>query len=249
MHRQDNSPIAAAGDTADLDAANRSTSLARRRALLAGLGKGGALVAAAAPVSSFAVGRVKTADGKQCTVSGQMSAVMSQSASVNPCAAFHPTYFFTASAYKPVSQWGGGGNAGDALRLALTNLAPGGYYLNGTAGVFYKHLTSGEVRKLKPKDGAWPGQYNAALLFETVFSGGTSQTVLQVLHGTSESDDAYFVAAYFSAMLSAPSGVFEKVPFPASDVVTQFGNVTNRSNAAAFYRSICTVGEDANKLN
>ena len=96
MKRQDTSPLAANGEITDQVETSESTSLERRRALLSGLGKGGALVAAVAPVSSFAVGRVRTADGKQCTVSGQMSAVMSQAASVNPCAAYHPTSFFGA---------------------------------------------------------------------------------------------------------------------------------------------------------
>jgi len=239
MHRQDTSPNATAGDTSDQAAASDSTSLARRRALLSGLGKGGALLAAAAPVSSFAAGRVKTADGKQCTVSGQMSAMMSQNATANPCAAFHTTAFF-ASRTKDISNFS---NA--PLKQILNDLTLFQYHLHEISAVYYKR-SSTEVRKLTPLN--WSGAGNAALAIGTLFNGAGPMTVLQLLHSASESDLAYFAAAYFSALRTASPGVgFEKVPFQANDVKTQWGGANNAA-AATLYRLVCTEGKDTPKL-
>lgn len=223
-------------------------SLDRRRAMLKGLGKGGTLLAAAAPMTSFAVGRVRTTDGKQCTVSGQMSAVMSSAASANPCAAYHPTHFFAASVPKAVASWGGMGTAGDDLRTALTSLAVGGYYLRGTAAVFYKQV-DGNVRKLTAINRPSTGSASAALKVSEVLTGyfPSDQTVIALLHGSSTSAAAFFIAAYFSAGVSTvPSGA-EKVPFLAADVLSHWGAGTQAS-AEQLYRLVCTVGEDASKL-
>jgi hypothetical protein len=223
-------------------------SLDRRRAMLKGLGKGGTLLAAAAPMTSFAVGRVKTTDGKQCTVSGQMSAVMSSAASANPCAAYHPTHFFQASLPKAVASWGGVGTAGDDLRAALTSLAVGGYYLWGTTAVYYKQ-SSGDIRELTPTERPTTALASAALKVSDVLTGysPSDQTVLALLHGASTSTAAVFIAAYFSAGVPMVASGVEKVPFLATDVLSHWGAGTQAS-AEQLYRLVCTVGQDASKL-
>jgi hypothetical protein len=237
MHRQDNAQSALSGETPDQINANESNSLGRRRALLAGLGKGGALVAAAAPISSFAVGRVKTPDGKQCTVSGQMSAVMSQAASSNPCAAFHPTYFFQAETLEIASLPLGG------LRTALEGLLVG-RYTSRSDGEYFKRSDS-QARKLTPLNRP-AGYSDPALKVSDILSVTGSMRVLRQLHGRPNSDEVFFLAAFFSAALAAPGGA-EKVPFPDTDVKAQWTG-THKAAAAALYRLICTVGMDTSKL-
>lgn len=227
--------------------AAEAASLGRRRAMLKGLGKGGTLLAAAAPMTSFAVGRVKTTDGTQCTVSGQMSAVMSSAASAQACAAYHPTHFFAASVSKPIASWGGTDAAGDDLRTALTNLAIGAYHLSGTTAVYFKQAADA-VRELTPINRP-AAQISAALKVSDVLATYTpaDQTVLALLHGASTSAAAFFVAAFFSAELSIwPSGS-EKVPFTSGDVQSHWGTASQGS-AEQLYKLVCVVGYDASKL-
>lgn len=76
--------------------------LARRRMLLASLGKGSAVVAAVAvPMQSLAaIGTLaNTADGKRCTISGNMSAAHSTNNDLPTCAGWSPGY------YKTLSHW------------------------------------------------------------------------------------------------------------------------------------------------
>ena len=237
MNRQDTSPLAANGEITDQVETSESTSLERRRALLSGLGKGGVLVAAVAPVSSFAVGRVRTADGKQCTVSGQMSTVMSQAASINPCAAYHPTSFFNVATVLikdllPTD-----------LKNSVKNLADGAYF-NATDAVYYKR-NKDEARKLTPANR--PSGYDTVgLTASSILTGASGDSVLKVLHSASETDTAYFLAAFFSALLAAPTGA-EQVPFPATDVQAQWTGA-KKIEAAALYRLICTIGNNPAKL-
>jgi hypothetical protein len=81
-----------------------SAALARRRALLKGLSKGGTLAAVALPVKSFAVGGfddpkprlqtdIHTGIQTLCTQSGQHSAVMSRSPTLPTCAGRAPRSF------------------------------------------------------------------------------------------------------------------------------------------------------------
>lgn len=242
MNRQDTSPISANGETTDQVDRSESTSLERRRALLSGLGKGGSIVAVVAPVSSFAAGRVRTADGKQCTVSGQMSAVMSQAASTNPCAAYHPTSFFAADVVSISSL---SNDAPAKLRKSVEDAINGSYiaHSDGLSLLFKRNST--EVRKLTPAHR--PSGYAAvSLKASDILTGASADWVLKVLHAASESDTAYFLAAFFSALLAAPTGA-EKVPFPATDVQAQWTGA-KKSDAAALYRLICTLGKDTTKL-
>ena len=244
MNRQDTSPISANGETTDQVDRSESTSLGRRRALLSGLGKGGAIVAVVAPVSSFAAGRVRTADGKQCTVSGQMSAVMSQAASTNPCAAYHPTSFFAAEVVSISSL--PNDDASAKLQKRVKDAAIGSYIAHSDGNSLLFKRNSTEVRKLTPANR--PLGYTAvSLTASAILTGASTDLVLKVLHSASESDTAYFLAAFFSALLVAPTGAFEKVPFPATDVQAQWTGA-KKIEAAALYRLICTIGNNPAKL-
>jgi|JI10StandDraft_1071094.scaffolds.fasta_scaffold923340_1 hypothetical protein len=78
----------------------QSTGVARRRMLLASLGKGSAVIAAAAvPMQSLAaIGTLaNTADGKRCTVSGHMSAAHSTQNNLPTCMGWSPGYYKTES--------------------------------------------------------------------------------------------------------------------------------------------------------
>lgn len=217
---------------------------ARRRAILRGLGKGGAVLTAAAPMTSFAVGRVKTADGKQCTVSGQMSAVMSTAASQNACAAFHPTHFFSADTVN-VSTLSQG--LQDAINAANAGVN-GTYIWRADAGYFKAPSATGTVRKLTPANRPSPALADVNLEVSGILSGFTpaGRRVLRELHSNSEGVAAYFLAAYFSAYLLAPQNS-EKVPFTAADVQSHFGAAT-QPDAFALYKLVCTVGIDTSKL-
>lgn len=69
--------------------------LARRRALLAGLGKGSALIAAASPLQALATGRIVAPNGGQCTLSGNGSILVSHTANsvATPCGMVGPSAY------------------------------------------------------------------------------------------------------------------------------------------------------------
>lgn len=236
MNRQDPSPIAAAGDTLDQADTSESTSLGRRRALLSGLGKGGALLAAVAPVSSFAAGRVRATNDKQCTVSGQMSAAMSQAASQLPCVAFHPTHFFSAETLTIDTLT-------DPVKTALAGLAINGY-LDRPEAVYFKRNAT-EARKLLPLNRP-SGYADVTLTVSSILAGAANARVLRQLHGRPDSDATIFLAAFFSTKIAAPGGA-EKVPFPDTDVQAQWIGA-NKAAAAALYRLVCKEGEVPSKL-
>ena len=68
--------------------------LARRHYLLKGLGKGAAVAAAAAPITTLAGPSLLTFDGKhQCSVSGMQSGVMSASPTATICGGYSPGWW------------------------------------------------------------------------------------------------------------------------------------------------------------
>ncbi|WP_295954242.1 hypothetical protein [Rhodoferax sp.] len=79
-----------------------SDAMARRRMLLKSLGKGSSVIAAAAiPMHTLAATGTlaKTANGMRCTVSGNQSAIHSQTTVSDVCVGYSPGY------YKMVSHW------------------------------------------------------------------------------------------------------------------------------------------------
>lgn len=87
-----------------------SMAVARRRALLRGVGKGAAVLAATAPLQTLAGQSLLTFDGKhQCSVSGQFSGVHSATPrDTQTCSGFSPNYWGLAAAGN------GNGNASPA---------------------------------------------------------------------------------------------------------------------------------------
>jgi len=93
MHQDRNSPsvggISDIAPVADAEAVARS---ARRRALLKGLGAGGASLAAISPVQTFAAGALPN---QICSLSGAMSAIHSQPRPDAPvCEGYSPSHYF-----------------------------------------------------------------------------------------------------------------------------------------------------------
>ncbi len=96
MHNEPNSRLPGEGqDTAQAPETLTTSALARRRALVKGLGKGGAALAVVAPIQSFAVPRLT--DNRICSLSGAMSAVNSHTANGTVCSGYMPTHYYKAS--------------------------------------------------------------------------------------------------------------------------------------------------------
>jgi hypothetical protein len=79
------------------DMARAELALSRRRMLLKGIGKGSALLAAAAPIKTLASTASVTANGQICSVSGVQSAVHSQSTQLPTCGGKGPAFYATIS--------------------------------------------------------------------------------------------------------------------------------------------------------
>lgn len=93
MHNEPNSRLPGEGqDTAQACETLTTPALARRRALVRGLGKGGAALAVVAPIQSFAVPRLT--DNRICSLSGAMSAVNSHAAAGTVCSGYMPTHYY-----------------------------------------------------------------------------------------------------------------------------------------------------------
>lgn len=65
----------------------------RRRALISGLAKGGAVVATVAPIKSYATGRIITGNNTLCSQSGQMSNIMSRTGASVECSGKPPHHY------------------------------------------------------------------------------------------------------------------------------------------------------------
>lgn len=90
--------------------------LARRRMLLASLGKGAAVAAAVAvPMRSLAALSVTRVDGKRCTISGTMSGVHSKETITATCAGLKP------STYDVSTLWPGKVNKKAAFNTVFTS--------------------------------------------------------------------------------------------------------------------------------
>src|SRR5437867_1070846 len=82
-------------DTSEISASGAHRSLSRRRILLKGIGKGSAILAAAAPIKTLASTPSVTANGQICTISGVQSAVHSQQTHLPTCAGKKPSFYST----------------------------------------------------------------------------------------------------------------------------------------------------------
>jgi hypothetical protein len=85
-------------------------SLARRHALLKGVGKGAAVLAASVPIRTLAAPTTLTftADGRRCTISGAHSGVHSADTLTLVCGGYAPSYWGKSSStnpFKPACMW------------------------------------------------------------------------------------------------------------------------------------------------
>lgn len=144
MNRQDDS---AGPNGMDAKARAEIMRADRRRAIVKGLGKGAAAAAAVSPLTAWAAPansrNFVTADGRQCTVSGQQSAAVSTNANTNQvCVCYHPTYFLTVSG--PIDLTGATGGGAGSTGAAIGNLRNRNklvgrvYYAPTSAGVYIK---------------------------------------------------------------------------------------------------------------
>lgn len=102
MHKDPASPGPGPGEPPLKTDAMTGEALARRRALIKGLGKGSAVVAAVVPIQSFAVPAIQiTHANTLCTLSGQMSNVLSRAlTSTVFCEGYPPAHYFIPSINK-----------------------------------------------------------------------------------------------------------------------------------------------------
>jgi hypothetical protein len=179
-----------------------SAALARRRALLKGLSKGGAVAAAVAGASTAGAAprfvptsstenlvNVKTSTGVLCTVSGQQSAVMSRSAVVNTCKGFDPSHYVT--------------------------------------------LTVGGATPRNWPNGLDPLEVTLASLYPDSKSARKDVLVLTILADLSKPDEAYWIAAYFNALLSSSQTLY--FPYSTDDLQTQHASPDPKY--LAFYKA------------
>lgn len=101
-------PIASDGSAAPAQ-------VSRRRALLKGLGKGTAVLAAAVPIRTLATTTV-TADKHLCSVSGSMSGVRSITTGMATCGGRK------FSSYKPVPSWPTNGSGQEVVNNGTTDI-------------------------------------------------------------------------------------------------------------------------------
>ncbi|OGB02042.1 MAG: hypothetical protein A3E25_10695 [Burkholderiales bacterium RIFCSPHIGHO2_12_FULL_69_20] len=222
----------------------------RRQAILKGLGKGGAVLAAASPLHSYATRNIVTTTGQQCTVSGNQSAAVSASAGTQQtCGAYHPRHFIAVSqSFSLTDNTGYNANQQAAFNALSGSAVPVGaeHWRADNLAVFIK--TSATTMRRVARAG-WPGTVAANATVVSVFpSAGTGgKSILAQLYDAwtsgpppGETDLAYFLAAYLNAELGTPPPSFTAaLPFDGPYVQTQYN--TNYANALTFFKLVCVT--------
>lgn len=164
---------------------------ARRRALVKGLGRGGAVLAAVAPIQSFAVPKLNPEHA--CTLSGMMSGVASHSPTGGPgCQAWPPEHFYTPDIKamgRMAQNWPAGVGGNDAsVTLTFSGIFGGA----DTRPVLYilrlQDVVSGDDRKR-----VWITAYFNAWISDNNFPYTPAQVVSQ-FNGPSAEDFVQFYA-------------------------------------------------------
>lgn len=95
MHNEPNSPLPGEGQgAAQAHETLNAAALARRRALVKGLGKGGAALAVVTPIQSYAIPKLNT--GQVCSLSGLQSGVTSHTPGhASNCTGWPPSHFMS----------------------------------------------------------------------------------------------------------------------------------------------------------
>ena len=251
-------------DGPSVDAQLNAAALARRRALLSGLGKGSAALAVLSPMASQAT-RSYTLDNPAlpngtgyCTVSGFHSAAISgmPQSGYTTCSAFAPSHFVVSSKVAYAVNPGNGNVKVNetATSLGISTSVFGTLSASNNTGeirvsptndatnyVIYKGNGSGDLKSCtKTTLTNLPGPSLKKDLFSSVFTASSSTDrfldLFVPLNGASLSDDAYFAAAYLSASLDMQGLDKGDIPFDAGYVVNMYGH----GGAAAFFRALCT---------
>lgn len=256
----DRSPDVSSPAHATMDVA----ALQRRRALLSGLGKGSAALAALSPMASQATRQYVLPNPGlpngmgYCTVSGFHSAAISgmPQGGYTTCSAFAPSHFVTSSKVDYVLNNGGNVKGPEtATSLGISNAQFGTLSANNNTGelrvlptndatnyVIYKGNGSGDLKSCtKTTLTNLPDAALKSATFKSVFmaSSNTTARFLDLFvpaGGAALSDDAFFAAAYLSAGIDAQGQDQGDIPFDAAYVVSMYGH----GGAAAFFRALCT---------
>ncbi len=153
-----------------------STRQARRRMLLASLGKGTSLAAAAAvPMQSLAaIGTLSiTADGKRCTVSGVGSAVHSMETVTAQCTGKSPTVY-----KENIANWPGYSTSGNVRTATIS-------------GVYFVRINNSGIQ--------------ADTAFSAIFGSGSSKGIYTLLKESTTSDEAVWITALLNSLSATAS--------------------------------------------
>ncbi len=166
--------------------------LARRHALLVGLGRGSAIVAAVTPIKTLAGTQSVTANGKLCTVSGVGSAVHSSTTIVTTCGGLSPGWYKTPDHWPYYSSYVN--NNVTKYKSTFSVIKPSG----GSVTVTVKFTVTNN-------NGSTPGGANDTA-FSAIFGGGSSNGIFYILKNQASSDEFHWIAALLNAVFFAGGG-------------------------------------------
>ena len=210
-----------------------AAALARRRMLLKGLGRGGALLAAAVPLKTLASTSVCTQVGKdghpviRCGISGMQSGIGLRE-TYTTCGGYSPGY------YKTLSHWPKGLNP-DATCVSLFSRC------KATVATY----TSKQVCTTTVK-GHWSGSGKNRVWVppvqtcttQQVASGTRPATLIEVLTSFENTDEFHWIAAWLNASGGAAALNF---PYTANEVLSFYNDTGNgiygAANALIFFKN------------
>lgn len=160
----------------------------RRHALLKGLGRGSAIIAAVTPIKTLALTQSVTVDGKMCTASGVGSAVHSTATNLSTCNGLSPGY------YKTASHW---------PYYKSTTTSKG----STTSTVISSTFAVGPKTTVNEMfgDGTSPGSKNDTA-FSAVFNGGSNHGMFYILQNEADTAEFHWIAALLNAVSYAKGG-------------------------------------------
>lgn len=259
------------GDPEVDDADPNRLRASRRAAILGGLGKGSAALAALSPLASRASGSHKVANATNpggfgyCSESGFQSAVISRTTGVTVCSAYAPSHFVTVEALSYSTLTSPASVSNNKLADALNAKYPGNTAVITSSRVGATLLASpplnlvvtganliilpnGSAAGIAIKAKNLPMGFNTLAQFKTVFT--TSQitaSVLEVLYeGVVSTSPARASCYYASAYLTVFSGVPASLPssFNTTYLKSNYksdADVAKGSNEYQFYQAVCVT--------
>lgn len=243
----------------------------RRAAILGGLGKGTAALAALSPLASRASGSHKVANSTNpggfgyCSESGFQSAVISQTTGVTICSAFAPSHFVAVEALSYSTLTSPAAISSNKLADALNAKYPGNTTAITTTTVGATLLATTPLKLVVPganliilpngssagiaiKAKNMPSGLNPLAQFKTLFtSSQISASVLEVLYeGVVSASPArascYYASAYLTVFSAAPTTL--PASFNKTYLNTNYksdADVAKGSNEYNFYQAVCVA--------